>query len=85
MADSHNAAYIQWSSDATDTIVMVTRDTDITPISFSNFYVSHDYGKTFMKHNDLLTYKSITTSIEDFYQSPVDTTRVGHMTCNLSK
>jgi hypothetical protein len=67
--DAHSLAYITWST-VTNTIFMVTRDQSIRSGSFSNLYVSYDYGKNFTLQNKLLGPKQ--TSVEDIYSSPAN-------------
>ena len=74
-------AYIVWST-VTDTIFMVTKDQPIRSDSFSNFYVSHDYGKHFNLNNNLLG--SGLTSVEDIYTSPASGSTVRWLSVCLS-
>eukprot|EP00118_Oscarella_pearsei_P028729 m.2788 g.2788 ORF g.2788 m.2788 type:complete len:1622 (+) comp8904_c0_seq1:25-4890(+) len=74
--DSHNLAYITWTSNVSDTIILMTRDVTTGPNSFSNLYVSHDYGMTFVLSNDKIPNggggKKI--AIDDLYQSQANKT-----------
>lgn len=75
--DSHNMAYVHWSGDNRETVVVVTRDRTMTASSTSAIWISRDYAKTFQNYTTKfkLSNGSI-AQISLFHASPVNKTKV---------
>jgi hypothetical protein len=75
--DSHHKAYVHWSEDNHETVVVLTCDPNITPRSTSAVWISRDYAQSFENYTQYFNLSNgDLAQINLFYSSPVDKTKV---------
>jgi len=68
-------AYVHWTADSRDTIVVLTRDRNPGLNSNSHVWISRDYGHTFENRTNLFMHGRRFAVIDMFYASPVNNTK----------
>lgn len=70
-------AYVHWSGDNRETVVVLTRDRTIRASSKTAVWISRDYAQTFQNYTKQfkLTSGSV-AQISLFYASPIDKSKV---------
>lgn len=75
--DSHHKAYVHWSGDNHETVIVLTVDPVMTSRSTSAIWISRDYAQTFDNYTHYFNISNgDLAQINLFYSSPVDKTKV---------